>query len=215
MADRGGTARNEGVADHYSVGCPDVLAVEVLNRPDLSGKYAVGPDGRIEMARLGRPRVDGLTPSAIAQLLAKQAGMPSSQVRVHVADYQSRQIYLFGQVHGLQRAVAYQGQETVLDLLQRIGGITPGAAPSDVFVIRPRIAEGQRPEVFHVDLRAIVLNGDQRTNIRLQPFDQIHVGETRQALVERCIPGWLRPLYQALWETRPKPLADQVPSLNP
>ena len=43
-----------------------------------------------------------------------------------------------------------------------------------------------------------------QTNLRLQPFDQIHVGETRQARVERCIPPWLRPVYQALMDTQPK-----------
>ena len=70
-------------------------------------------------------------------------------------------------------------------------------------MIRTRVAQGQRPEVFHVDLRAIVLRHDQRTNVRLHPFDQIHVGETRQARVERSIPPWLRPLYQVVCDTRP------------
>ena len=44
----------------------------------------------------------------------------------------------------------------MLDLLQRVGGIAPGAAPQDVYVVRSHLGEG-RPEVFHVDLDAIVL----------------------------------------------------------
>src|SRR5262249_14387724 len=140
MADRGTTTRNEGVAEHYTVGCPDVLEVRVSNRPDLSGRQTVGPDGRIELAALGRQRGEGHTPPEIAQLLAAALGVPSRQVQVRVADYQSQEVYLFGQVSGLQRTVPYQGQETVLDLLQRIGGITPGAAPDDVYVIRTRVA---------------------------------------------------------------------------
>jgi protein involved in polysaccharide export with SLBB domain len=202
MADRSTTTRNEGVAEHYAVGCPDVLEVSVPDRPELSGRHTVGPDGRIGLEALGRPRVEGHTPPEIARLVADALGVPEGQVRVRVADYQSQEVYLFGQVSGLQRAVPYQGQETVLDLLQRIGGITPGAAPEDVYVIRTRVAEGQRPEFIHVDLHGIVLNHDQHTNLRVQPFDQIHVGETRQARVERCIPPWLRPLYRALWDTR-------------
>jgi protein involved in polysaccharide export with SLBB domain len=203
MSDRGMTAQNEAVAKQYTVGCPDVLEIRVLNRPDLGGRFTVGPQGRIELAQLGRPRVEGRTPPQIATMLAKQAHVPLNQVRVRVADYESQEVYLFGQVTGLQRAVAYQGQETVLDLLQRTGGITPGAAPDDVYVIRTRVAEGQRPEVFHVDLHAIVLQHDQHTNIRLQPFDQIHVGETRQARVERNMPPWIRPLYETLSNTTP------------
>ena len=79
-----------------------------------------------------------------------------------------------------------------------LAALRRAAAPDDVYVIRTRIAEGHRPEVFRVDLHAIVLKHDQHTNLRLQPFDQIHVGETRQALVERCIPPCLRPLHQSL-----------------
>jgi len=204
MADKRTTTREGGAAESYAVGCPDVLEIMVLNRPDLSGRFTVGPDGRIELELLGRPRVEGRTVPEVTRLLASQAGIPPGQVRVRVADYQSQEVYLFGQVNGLQRAVPYQGQETVLDLLQRTGGITAGAAPAEVYVIRTRVAEGQRPEVFRVDLRAIVLNNDQRTNVHLRPFDQVHVGETRQARVERSIPPWLRPLYQAVWDTRPE-----------
>jgi protein involved in polysaccharide export with SLBB domain len=204
MAKKGTAGLNEGVAEHYTVGCPDVLEVRLPGRPDLGGRYTVGPDGRIELPALDRPRVEGHTLPEIARLLADQAGLTLDQVRVRVADYQSQEVYLFGQVRGLPRAVPYRGQETVLDLLQRIGGITPGAAPDEVYVIRTRVAEGQRPEIFHVDLHAIVLNNDQQTNLRLRPFDQIHVGETRQARVERSIPPWVRPVYQAIWGTQPE-----------
>jgi polysaccharide biosynthesis/export protein len=204
LADKGTTYPDDGAAEGYIVGCPDVLQIVVPGRSDLCGRFTVGPDGRIEMEKLGRPRVEGRTVTEIARLLAYPAGIPPGQVRVRVADYQSQEVYLFGQVNGLQHAVPYRGQETVLDLLQRTGGITPGAAPAEVYVIRTRVAEGQRPEVFRVDLRAIVLNHDQRTNLRLRPFDQIHVGETRQARVERSIPPWLRPLYQVVWDTRPQ-----------
>jgi protein involved in polysaccharide export with SLBB domain len=203
MSDRGAVPRSPAVADHYTVGCPDVLEIRVLSRPDLSGRFKIGPEGRIELGELGRPRVEGRTSPQIARLLAEQAQVPVSNVRVRVAEYQSQEIYLFGQVAGLQRAVPYEGEETVLDLLQRTGGITPGAAPDDVYVIRTRVAEGQRPEVFHVDLHAIVVNHDQKTNLRLQPFDQVHVGETRQARVERNLPPWIRPVYEAFWNTAP------------
>jgi polysaccharide export outer membrane protein len=117
-------------------------------------------------------------------------------VRVRVIEYNSQQIFLIGQVAGSQRVVPYEGSQTVVDLLHRIGGLTAGAAPEDVYVVRSRLAEGKRPEVFRVDLRAILLNNDPSTNITLQPLDQIFVGESRQCSFEKCIPPWLRPLYE-------------------
>src|SRR5262249_22432195 len=158
-------------------------------------------DGRLNLEPLGRPRVEGKTIPQIVQTVAEQAGVAAELVNVNVADYRSQEVYVFGEVHGLQRSVPYRGQETVLSLLQRGGGITEGAAPNHVYVDRPHVADGQRPEVFHVDLQAIVHRHDEKTNVRLQPFDQVHVGETRQARIARCIPPWIRPLYRIISDT--------------
>jgi protein involved in polysaccharide export with SLBB domain len=196
MADRG--LNDGGALEAYLVGCPDVLEVAVAGRPDLGCRAPVAVDGCVDLGALGRPRVEGRTPPAIARELAGPAGVPADRVVLRVAAYNSQQVFLFGQVNGVQKAVPYRGPETVLDLLQRTGGLTPGAAPEDVYVIRPHLVDGTRPEVFHVDLQAIVLKHDPATNLRLQPFDQVHVGETRQATVEHCLPPGLRPLYQAL-----------------
>jgi polysaccharide biosynthesis/export protein len=205
MADRGGAGRNEGVAEHYLIGCPDVLEVAVVGQPELTQRCKVGPDGRVDLGSLGSPRVEGRTVPEVARHLGEALSLPPEYVDVRVAEFNSQCLYLFGEVTGLQRAVPYRGQETVLDLLQRVGGITPGAAPGEVYVVRSRISEGRRPEVFHVDLRAIVMDHDARTNIRLQPFDQVYVGATRRALWEKCIPPWLRPLFRALCGQLPPP----------
>jgi protein involved in polysaccharide export with SLBB domain len=141
----------------------------------------------------------------MARVLAASLKLPPEAIRVRVVEFQSQQIYLFGEVIDLPRAVPYQGPETVLDLLQRVGGITPGAAPGDVQVVRTHISEGRPPEVFHVNLRAIVANQDQRTNVRLQPYDRVHVGQTRKACLEKCVPPWLRPAYQFLCGLRRLP----------
>jgi protein involved in polysaccharide export with SLBB domain len=187
-----------GVAQHYAVTCPDVLDITFANHPELSGPHPVGVDGRIDLLPLGQPRVEGQTVDEIACRLAQLAGLPGPGVQVHVADYRAQCVYLFGEVMGSQRAVPYQGQETVLDLLRRTGGITSGAAPEEVYVVRTHVGDAQRPEVFHVDLRAIVLQQDEQTNLRLQPFDQVHVGATRRAGLEKCVPPWLRPCYERM-----------------
>jgi protein involved in polysaccharide export with SLBB domain len=200
LAGRGG--EDPAVAAAYLVGCPDVLEVTVAGRPELACRAAVAVDGSADLGALGRLRVEGRAPARVAAEVAARAGAPAERVGVRVAEYNSQQVYLFGEVNGLQRAVAYRGPETVLDLLQRAGGLAAGAAPEDVYVIRPHLVEGTRPEVFHVDLRAIVLKGDPATNLRLQPADQVHVGETRQAKLEHCIPPWLRSLCRTLFGQR-------------
>jgi len=190
--------RNDGVPAQYVVRAPDVLGIGVNGRPDLAGEAAIGADGRLSLESLGRPRVEGQTALEVARTVAAGVGVLPDAVHVRVVSYNSQQVYLFGEVIGLHRAVPYQGPETVLDLLQRVGGITSSAAPGDIYVIRSHVADGHDPETFHVDLQAITLKKDDSTNVRLQPFDQVHVGQTRQAVIDRCMPPWLRPMYQHL-----------------
>jgi protein involved in polysaccharide export with SLBB domain len=198
LAERGSAIRNEGVPEAYRCGCPDVLEFNVAGRPDLTGRREIAPNGRVDLSPVGRVRVEGLTEDEIVARAAEEAGLPPGRLRVRVADYRSQQLYLIGQVMGQQRAVPYQGPETVLDLLKRTGGITAGAAPESVFVVRSRVAEGSAPEVFHIDLQAVITGRNTQTNIRLLPSDQIFVGENRRSSLEKCLPPWLRPAYVAL-----------------
>ncbi len=205
MSDREVAERTLDVLAHYQVGCPDVLTIELAGAPGVEIRQVVGADGRIELDPTVKPRVQGRSPAQIAQLVAVEFGLTPDAVKVGVAEYRSQQLFLFGHSVGWQRSVPYVGQETVVDLLQRIGGITAGANPGDVYVVRPHIDAGGRPEVFHIDLHKTVAQRDQATNPRLMPNDQIYVGETRQARMERIVPPWLRPAYQAIWEAQPAP----------
>jgi protein involved in polysaccharide export with SLBB domain len=198
LSDRTPPPRNQAPGVGYQVHCPDVLQVTIPNRPDLTGRRPIGPDGRIDLGRAGQPRVEGRTVPEVACKLAEEVGVSPRQVHVQVVEFNSQKIYLFGQVSGLQRAVPYQGEETALELLQRVGGITPGAAPDDIYVVRARVAEGEPPEVFHINLHDNVANQDQKTNPRLMPFDQVYVGESRQSSFARCVPPCVRPLYEAV-----------------
>jgi polysaccharide biosynthesis/export protein len=196
--DKGLAARTENAAENYPVNCPDVLEISIFSHPEIGGPHEIGPDGRIDLGARGRLRVEGHTVAEIALLLSSVYGVPPAQVSVRMAEYKSRQLYLIGQVAGIQHVVPYQGPETVTDLLHRVGGVTPAAAPDAVRVVRPHIAEGNPPEIFRVDLQAILVRHDARTNIYLRPQDQVFVGETRQFSILKCIPPWLRPLYETL-----------------
>jgi protein involved in polysaccharide export with SLBB domain len=213
MANRGSEVRNQGVAELYVVRCPDVLEVYVAGRNEAGGGRAVGLDGQVDLGPLGRLRVEGLTVPEVAYAVAGRAGTTPDQVRVRVAEYNSQRIYLHGEGNGVQRTVPYLGPETVLDLLQRVGGVTPGAAPGNVHVIRPHVAEGRQPEIYAVDLNAVVRKHDARTNLRLQPFDQVYVGETRKSSLQKCVPPWLRPLYEAACGLY-RPAADKLRHLD-
>ena len=187
----------------YIVHCPDLLELEAAGRPESGGEREVGADGRIPAPDGGRLHADGLTTAEIGQAAAARLGLPPDQVQVRVVGYNSQQIYLFGDAACRERSVPYQGPETVVDLLRRVGGVGPGAAVGDVQVVRSHVADGTSPELFHVDLEAILLHDDPRTNVRLEPFDEVYVGELRRSSLKSCVPPWLRPLYERVCGIHP------------
>jgi protein involved in polysaccharide export with SLBB domain len=181
---------------YYQAHCPDELVLQVTGAQPWEGKCQVGPDGRITLAPYGTVRIDGMTPPEIVSRVADHLAVRPDQVQVQVIGFRSQQVYLYGEVAGMQRAVPYQGPETVVELLQRVGGVTSGAAPGDVQVVRSHVADGKPPEVFNVDLAAIVLKNQQEGNIRVQPFDQIYIGQSKRCCLARNMPPWLRPLFE-------------------
>lgn len=183
------------VALKYRARCPDLLQIDIAGLPQYSGPQRIGPDGCIDLGDAGRPQVEGETIPEMVRTVAEAIGVCPEQVRVCVAEYDSQYLYVYGQEAGSQRAVPYRGPETVLDLLHRVSGFQQGAAMSDVTVIRPHVAEGKTPEVFHVNLAAIVLHNDPETNVLLQPYDQIHIGQSQRSSFRDCVPPWLHSVF--------------------
>jgi polysaccharide biosynthesis/export protein len=181
----------------YRLACPDVIRVEVRGRPDWSGEHQVGADGRIDLGPLGQHRVEGLTVAEATRQVADRAGLEREGVALTVAEHRSRRVFFTS--GDTQRAVEYRGPETVVDLLRRAGGLAPGAsALHEVYVVRPHVARDQSPEVFTVDLEAILLDHDGHSNVRLEPGDQVYVGASRRANFHTLLPRWLRPTWRAL-----------------
>jgi protein involved in polysaccharide export with SLBB domain len=196
LADRNPAAHLAEPQGEYRLHCPDALEIAV---PGWSGELIVGADGRVRPNGIA-VRVDGLTPADACRHIAAEFGVDASRVRVRVTGFNSQQLYVHSDVADMQKAVPYRGPETVVDLLQRTGGIGKGAAPGDIQVVRSHVADGHPPEVFHVELEAILVRGDQSSNLQLEPFDQIYVGQTRRHCIACCLPPWLRMLF-----TRPDP----------
>ena len=191
LADHNPAAHLADPQGEYCLHCPDVVEIAL---PGWSGEQTIGPDGRVRPGGIA-VRVDGLTPADACRHIAAQFGVDASRVHIRITGFNSQQLYVHSDVADLQKAVPYRGPETVVDLLQRTGGIGKGAAPGDIQVVRARVADGHPPEVFHVDLEAIVVRGDQSSNLQLEPFDQIYVGQTRRHCVACCLPPWLRSLF--------------------
>jgi protein involved in polysaccharide export with SLBB domain len=180
----------------YEVGCPDVLEVVFADHPEWDAVAVVDVDGRLPLELPGNPRVDGCTLDQIRADLAALAKCSQERVRVALAAPRSSRVVVYGPVRGRARVVPYQGPEPVIDFLKRVGGLPPGSKLNQVYVIRPNVAAAARPQVFRVNVAAVLVDGDPRTNVPLQPDDQVYVGETRQSSLSRLLPDWLGITYR-------------------
>jgi protein involved in polysaccharide export with SLBB domain len=180
------------VSPDYPVVFPDVVEFSVAGRPECSGCRLVYPDGRIDLGPCGGVFAEGHSARELKDQIAAAAGVPAQQVNCRVAAARSRVIYLVGPGADHPRAVPFAGPERVADLLQRAGGLSPDGHPTDVRVVRRNVAKGTPTETFKVDLAA-VRNGDGRSNIVLEPNDEIHVAGDHGITLAAFLPDRPRP----------------------
>lgn len=100
VADEASPKTGLAVTDTYLVGPGDKLIVELLNIPDLSGSFTVGPDGTLYLPRLRALYVEGLTIEEIRHFLTQQykTYIKDPQVYVSPIGYRPVRVYVGGEV---------------------------------------------------------------------------------------------------------------------
>ena len=189
-------SREQVPEQSYRIAFGDVVEIVVPGMPECSGVFPITVEGRVEIKALGNPRVDGDSLRALSRRIGDLCDLRPGEVRCRVVEYRSRFVYVYGPVNGPERAVAYRGPENVVSLLRRIGGVQPGAKLDEVHVIRSNMVSGKPPELFDVDLEAILIRGEPESTVVLQPFDTIYIGELRRARLGKALPHWMRPAYR-------------------
>ena len=163
--------------ESYQIGVGDTVQVHVWRNPELSQSIVVRPDVFISMPLMGDVRAEGKEPEALAAEISTTIGeyIRTPEVTVMVVNPISKEfrnrIRITGQVEQPQ-SIAFQPGMTVLDLVLIAGGVTDFAAASRAVLHRE--IDGQYKS-FSLDLRAILSDGEMRTNHILQPGDVISV----------------------------------------
>ena len=91
---------NSPIQDAYILGPGDAVVVELLDVPEYSGIFTIGPDGTIYLPRLRSISVEGLTVEELRSLLTKQFSeyVLDPQVFVNPAIYRPIRVYIGGEV---------------------------------------------------------------------------------------------------------------------
>ncbi len=158
--------------EFYTIGPGDALDIVVWKEPTISGPAKVRPDGFITLPLINEIQAVGMTTGQLRKVLEEKYRefVASPFVTIRVTGITSNEIFLIGQV---AKAGAYPvvGNDTILQLLTRAGGLTIFADRHNIRVVRR--LEGKVTEYF-VDYEAIV-KGDLKQDIVLRPGDRIIV----------------------------------------
>ncbi len=86
--------------DAYILGPGDGVQIELLDLPELSGKFSIGPDGTLYLPRLRALYVEGLTVEELRYFLTQQfrTYVRDPQVYVRPVRYRPIRVYVGGEV---------------------------------------------------------------------------------------------------------------------
>ena len=178
----------------YLIGPGDILSIVVWDHPELvlptqtyaigSGAtelaigdtasgipgYTVSSTGYIQFPYTGLLKVAGLTELQARNLIVNSSGkyIQDPQITVRVLGFRSKRIFVDGAVTTPGTVAINDVPMTLLEGINRAGGILPTGDRSAVFVIR----EGRRTRV---NLPALIDRGQDLNQVMLKPGDIVRV----------------------------------------
>ncbi len=158
-----------------TLGPNDVFEVRVVGEAELSGVYRVSSEGAIAFPFCGRVEVSGLSAPHVAEKLTRclaEGYLKSPQVTVFLKEYNSKKVFVFGEVNK-PGTFPYEDGMSVVQAITLAGGFTKVAARNSVLVTRSADGQEQKVKIAVDDIGT-----GKRENFRLQPGDIVFVPES-------------------------------------
>jgi polysaccharide export outer membrane protein len=165
----------------------------------------VRPDGTIALGTYGRVRVTGLTLAEARKAVEAHLSefILNPEVFVDVQTYNSKLYYVILDGGGLGQTVRrlpITGNDTVLDAIAQVTGITAVSSKDRIWVSRPAPA-GAGHQVLPVDWRGISEKGDTVTNYQLMPGDRLFVASYPLTRFDSALARVISPIERVLGVT--------------
>lgn len=178
---------------------PDVSVslVDAAGAQPITGQHLVGPDGHVNLGTYGAVFVAGMTldevKTAIEDKLSEK--LESPEVFVDMLAYNSKVYYVITQGGGFGDNVfraAITGNETVLDAIANVGGISQ-ISSARLWIARPAPNGTGCEQILPVDWKELTSGAQTATNFQLFPGDRLFIAEDRYQKVSTLLARGLRP----------------------
>jgi polysaccharide export outer membrane protein len=174
----------------YKIDSGDILSIVVWDHPELGGTvvtpasgaaelpnagappsgFVVDHEGRIQFPFAGVLKLAGLTEDQARDLLAGKLAryIASPNVTLRVQAFRSKRVYIDGEVRSPGLQVINDIPMTLMEALNRAGGLLPTADQS-------RLVLERGEERYRIDMRELVQQGINPGNVMLAPGDVVRV----------------------------------------
>lgn len=174
----------------YKIDRGDILSIVVWDHPELAGQgltastnptepvnphtpppgFVVDHDGRVQFPFAGVLHLAGLTEEQARSLLTKRLARYIAQpnVTLRVQAYRSKRVYIDGEVKSPGLQAINDIPMTLMEALNRAGGLLPTADQS-------RIVLERGDARYQIDLRTLVARGINPGNVMLANGDVVRV----------------------------------------
>ncbi len=157
------------------LGPGDVFEVRVYGEDTLTGLYRISEDGSIDFPLVGRIQAEGRTSREISELLGEKLRdgfLVSPSVSVYVKEYNSRKIFVLGEVNN-PGTFPFTVDMNVVEAVALAGGFSPTA--NHDFVVVTREVDGQETRI---PVPVGKISKGLAANLELQAGDIVYVSDT-------------------------------------
>jgi polysaccharide export outer membrane protein len=152
----------------------------VNGKQQITGEHLIRPDGTVSLGVYGSVYVNGMNLDQVKVAVEEHlAGfIHNPEVQVDVLAYNSKVIYIVADGGGSGESVVrvpFTGNETVLDVMSQVDGLSEVACKNYIWVARPGPHGSDVAQKMFVDWRGITQDAITTTNYQLLPGDRIYV----------------------------------------
>ncbi|MEX0642597.1 MAG: polysaccharide biosynthesis/export family protein [Pirellulales bacterium] len=163
----------------------------------IVGEHLVGPDGRVTLGTYGSVYVAGLTVDEARASIEKKLSekLDNPEVVVDIFSYNSKKYYVITQGGGLGDNVSeapITGNETVLDAIARIGGLSQ-ISSTNMWIARPAPNGTGCEQIMPVNWEEISRGASTATNYQLMPGDRLYIAENPLIRLDSLLANYTRP----------------------
>lgn len=167
----------------------DIFDVKFHYDNELDENAVIRPDGKISLRFVGEVEAAGFTPKELEEVLLEKYSkvLNKPEFTLIIRKYSPQKVYVGGEVL-VPGVVALDARQTALQAIFQTGGFKNTAEPQSVVILRKGMTK--TPVFITLNLED-ALNGVNKEDIELEPFDIVFVPKSTIARMDQFVEQYI------------------------